>query len=131
MSGLPNFRPHQLRIDNQSELDRDDRVAARTEALIDERMDDAVRIAAEIDEIVGTSDHNSDGNTEIAADMALVLDSSDVAFEAHAVAFFQQLREKVRSSMERDASTDAAAQVAKDDDDAAEMRDMYRARNAA
>ena len=59
------------------------------------------------------------------------LDSSDVAFEAHAVAFFQQLREKVRASMERDASTDAAAQVAKDDDDAAEMRDMYRARNAA
>ena len=43
----------------------------------------------------------------------------------------QQLREKVRASMERDASTDAAAQVAKDDDDAAEMRDMYRARNAA
>ena len=44
---------------------------------------------------------------------------------------FQQLREKVRVSMARDASTDAAAQVAKDDDDAAEMRDMYRARNAA
>lgn len=124
-------RAHQLRIDNQSEPDRDDRVAERTELLIDARMDDAVRIAAEIDEIVGTSDHNTDGNTEIAADMALVLDSSDVAFEAHAVAFFQQLREKVRASMERDASTDAAAQVAKDDGDAAEMRDMYRARNAA
>ena len=113
MSGLPNFRPHQLRIDNQSELDRDDRVAARTEALIDERMDDAVRIAAEIDEIVGTSDHNSDGNTEIAADMALVLDSSDVAFEAHAVAFFRTLRARVRESMRRDAETDAAAEIAR------------------
>ena len=111
--------------------DTDDRVAELTKQLVDERMNDPVRIAAEIDEIAGTSDHNSDGNTQFAADMALVLDSSDVAFEAHAVAFFQQLREKVRASMERDASTDAAAQVAKDDDDAAEMRDMYRARNAA
>ena len=124
-------REHQLRIDNQSEPETDDRVAELTEQLVDERMNDAVRIAAEIDEIAGTSDHNADGNTQFAADMALVLDSSDVAFEAHAVAFFQQLREKVRSSMERDASTDAAAQVAKDDDDAAEMRDMCRARNAA
>ena len=124
-------RTHQLRIDNQSEPETDDRVAELTEQLVDERMNDAVRVASEIDEIAGTSDHNSDGNTQFAADMALVLDSSDVAFEAHAVAFFQQLREKVRASMERDASTDAAAQVAKDDDDAAEMRDMYRARNAA
>ena len=124
-------RTHQLRIDNQSEPETDDRVAELTEQLVDERMDDPVRVAAEIDELAGTSDYNSDGNTQFAAWMALVLDSSDVAFEAHAVAFFQQLREKVRASMERDASTDAAAQVAKDDDDAAEMRDMYRARNAA
>ena len=124
-------RAHQLRIDSQSEPDRDDRVAELTEQLVDERMNDPVRIAAEIDELAGTSDYNSDGNTQFAAWMALVLDSSDVAFEAHAVAFFQQLREKVRASMARDASTDAAAQVAKDDDDAAEMRDMYRARNAA
>ena len=124
-------RTHQLRIDNQSEPETDDRVAELTEQLVDERMNDPVRIAAEIDELAGTSDFNSDGNTQFAADMALVLDSSDVAFEAHAVAFFQQLREKVRASMERDASTDAAAEIAKDDDDAAEMRDMYRARNAA
>ena len=124
-------RTHQLRIDNQSEPETDDRVAELTEQLVDERMSDPVRVASEIDEIAGTSDHNADGNTHFAADMALVLDSSDVAFEAHAVAFFQQLREKVRASMARDASTDAAAQVAKDDDDAAEMRDMYRARNAA
>ena len=124
-------RTHQLRIDNQSEPETDDRVAELTEQLVDERMNDPVRIAAEIDELAGTSDFNADGNTQFAADMALVLDSSDVAFEAHAVAFFQQLREKVRVSMARDASTDAAAQVAKDDDDAAEMRDMYRARNAA
>ena len=124
-------RTHQLRIDNQSEPETDDRVAELTEQLVDERMNDPVRIAAEIDELAGTSDFNADGNTQFAADMALVLDSSDVAFEAHAVAFFQQLREKVRASMARDASTDAAAQVAKDDDDAAEMRDMYRARNAA
>ena len=124
-------RTHQLRIDNQSEPETDDRVAELTEQLVDERMNDPVRVAAEIDELAGTSDYNSDGNTQFAAWMALVLDSSDVAFEAHAVAFFQQLREKVRASMARDASTDAAAQVAKDDDDAAEMRDMYRARNAA
>ena len=124
-------RTHQIRIDNQSEPETDDRVAELTEQLVDERMDDPVRVAAEIDEIAGTSDQNADGNTQFAAEMALVLDSSDVAFEAHAVAFFQQLREKVRASMARDASTDAAAQVAKDDDDAAEMRDMYRARNAA
>ena len=124
-------RADQLRIDNQSEPETDDRVAELTEQLVDERMNDPVRIAAEIDELAGTSDFNADGNTQFAADMALVLDSSDVAFEAHAVAFFQQLREKVRASMARDASTDAAAQVAKDDDDAAEMRDMYRARNAA
>ena len=124
-------RADQLRIDNQSEPETDDRVAELTEQLVDERMNDPVRIAAEIDEIAGTSDHNADGNTQFAADMALVLDSSDVAFEAHAVAFFRTLRARVRESMERDASTDAAAQVAKDDDDAAEMRDMYRARNAA
>lgn len=124
-------RAHQRNIDNQSEPETDDRVAELTEQLVDERMNDPVRVASEIDEIAGTSDHNADGNTLFAADMALVLDSSDVAFEAHAVAFFQQLREKVRASMERDVSTDAAAQVAKDDDDAAEMRDMYRARNAA
>ena len=130
MSGLPNFRPHQLRIDNQSELDRDDRVAERTELLIDARMDDAVRIAAEIDEIVGTSDHNTDGNTEIAADMALVLDSSDVAFEAHAVAFFHKLRARVRESMRRDAETDAEAEIAREDRANAEMVGWY-ARGAA
>lgn len=131
MSAMPNFRPNQLRIDNQSEPDRDDRVADRTEALIDERMNDAVRIAAEIDEIVGASDHNRDGNTNIAADMALVLDSSDVAFDAHAIAFFHKLREQVRRSMHRDASTDAEFRVSKDDDDAAEAQDMARMRNAA
>ena len=118
MSALPNFRVHQLRIDNQSEPETADRVAELTEQLVDERMNDAVRIAAEIDEIAGTSDHNADGNTQFAADMALVLDSSDVAFEAHAVAFFQQLREKVRASMARDASTDAAAEVARFDGNA-------------
>ena len=130
MSALPNFRVHQLRIDNQSEPDRDDRVAERTELLIDARIDDAVRIAAEIDEIVGTSDHNTDGNTEIAADMALVLDSSDVAFEAHAVAFFRKLRARVRESMRRDAETDAEAEIAREDRANAEMVGWY-ARGAA
>ena len=117
-------------FDAPAELETDDRVAELTEQLVDERMNDPVRIAAEIDEIAGTSDHNADGNTQFAADMALVLDSSDVAFEAHAVAFFHALRARVRESMRRDAETDAAAEIAREDRANAEMVGWY-ARGAA
>lgn len=119
-------RAHQLRIDGQSEPDTDDRVAAITEQLVNERMESPRHVAEALDELAGTSDHNSDGNTHFAADMALVLDSSDVAFEAHAVAFFHKLRDQVRTYLARDASTDADFRVSKGDDDAAEARDTAR-----
>lgn len=114
-----------------SASDFESRVAARAEQLVDERMDIPARVAAELDEIIGTSDVDGDGNTHFSADLALVLDSSDVAFEAHAIAFFVKLRERVKTSLHRDAETDAAAEIARHDDDAAEARDMARSRWAA
>ena len=62
--------------------------------------------------------------------VSLVLDSSDVAFEAHAVAFFRKLRARVLESMRRDAETDAEAEIAREDRANAEMVGWY-ARGAA
>ena len=127
MSALPNFRPHQLRIDNQSEPDYDDRVAAITEQLVNERMESPRHVAEALDELAGTSDHNSDGNTHFAADLAAALMGGPGARES----YFASLESKARTYLARDASTDAEFRVSKDDDDAAEARDMARMERAA
>lgn len=122
MSALPNFRPHQLRIDKQSEPDRDDRVAELTEQLVNERMASPRHVAEALDELSGTSDSNSDGNTHFAANLAAAL----IGGREDELQFWHRLEQQVREYLTREASTDAEFRVAKADDDAAEARDTAR-----
>lgn len=102
-----------------------------TDKLVAERLDDAKAVACAIDEIAGGSDHNDEGNTLFAADLARVLTCSDAAFEAEAVQFFARLRIKVREELRPDAETDAAAEIARWEAENAEMHDFYRTRGRA
>ena len=131
-----HFRAAQRQYDNASPYDdaaeaRNEALAERTDALVEERLDDAKAVAAAIDEIAGTSDHNDEGNTLFAAELARVLTCSDAAFEAEAVQFFAQLRIKVRDELRPDAETDAAAEIARFEGEGEEMRDLYRNRGWA
>jgi len=113
---------HQRAIDNQSEPDTDDRVAAITEQLVNERMDSPRHVAEALDELSGTSDHNSEGNTHFAANLAAAL----MGGREDELVFWHKLDQQVREYLTRDASTDAADRIARADDDAAEARDMAR-----
>lgn len=105
----------------------DNRVAVLTEQLVDERMESPRHVAEALDELAGTSDHDSDGNTVFSANLARAL----MGTQDDEQAFFRQLIDQVRTYLSRDASTDAEFRIAKDDDDAAEARDMARSRWAA
>ena len=118
---------HQRAIDNQSEPDTDDRVAAITEQLVNERMESPRHVAEALDELAGTSDSNSDGNTHFAANLAAAM----MGGREDELQFWHRLEQQVREYLEREASTDAEFRVAKADDDAAEMRDTARSRWAA
>lgn len=120
---------HQRQIDSQSEPDTDDRVAALTQKIVSERMDSPRHVAEAIDELAGTSDVNSDGNTHFAADMAAVLDATDAAFNAEAIRYFHRLRDKAREYLRREAESDAEFRIAQQDADADEARTEMR--NAA
>ena len=115
-------RTHQLNIDSQSEPDTDDRVAAITEQLVNERMESPRHVAEALDELAGTSDHNSEGNTHFAANLAAAL----MGGREDELVFWHRLQQQVRDYLTREASTDAEFRVAKADDDAAEMRDTAR-----
>lgn len=115
-------RSHQVRIDNQSEPDTDDRVAAITDQLVNERMQSPRHVAEALDELSGTSDSNSDGNTHFAANLAAAL----MGGREDELQFWHRLQAQVREYLKREASTDAEFRVAKADDDAAEMRDTAR-----
>ena len=115
-------RAHQRAIDNQSEPDTDDRVAEITEQLVNERMESPRHVAEALDELSGTSDSNSDGNTHFAANLAAAL----MGGREDELVFWHRLQQQVREYLTRDASTDAADRIARADDDAAEARDMAR-----
>jgi len=115
-------RAHQLRIDGQSEAEANDRVAAITEQLVNERMESPRHVAEALDELAGTSDHNSEGNTHFAANLAAAL----MGGREDELVFWHRLQQQVREYLTRDASTDAADRIARADDDAAEARDMAR-----
>jgi len=115
-------RAHQLRIDGQSEAEANDRVAAITEQLVNERMESPRHVAEALDELAGTSDHNSEGNTHFAANLAAAL----MGGREDELVFWHRLQQQVRDYLTREASTDAEFRVAKADDDAAEMRDTAR-----
>ena len=100
-------------------------IESLTDKLVKERLDDAKAVACAIDEIAGGSDHNDEGNTQFAADLARVLTCSDAAFEAEAVQFFARLRIKVREELRPDAETDAAAEIARFEGEGDEARDFY------
>ena len=117
---------HQRAIDNQSEPDTDDRVAAITEQLVNERMDSPRHVAEALDELSGTSDHNSEGNTHFAANLAAAL----MGGREDELVFWHKLDQQVREYLTRDASTDAAFRVAQEESEAAEARDMALERAA-
>lgn len=120
-------RTHQLNIDSQSEPDTDDRVAAITEQLVNERMESPRHVAEALDELAGTSDHNSEGNTHFAANLAAAL----MGGREDELVFWHRLQQQVREYLARDASTDAAFRVAQEESEAAEAQDMARSRWAA
>ena len=120
-------RAHQRAIDNQSEPDTDDRVAAITEQLVNERMESPRHVAEALDELSGTSDSNSDGNTHFAANLAAAL----MGGREDELVFWHRLQQQVREYLSRDASTDAAFRVAQEESEAAEAQDMARSRWAA
>jgi len=121
-------RAHQLRIDGQSEAEANDRVAAITEQLVNERMESPRHVAEALDELAGTSDHNnSEGNTHFAANLAAAL----MGGREDELVFWHRLQQQVREYLARDASTDAAFRVAQEESEAAEAQDMARSRWAA
>ena len=115
-------RAHQLRIDGQSEAESNDRVAAITEQLVNERMESPRNVAEALDELAGTSDHNSEGNTHFAANLAAAL----MGGREDELVFWHRLDQQVREYLARDASTDAAFRVAQEESEAAEAQDMAR-----
>lgn len=102
-------------VDEAAEA-RAERLDEMVDALLDERMADPARVASELDELAGTSDHNSDGNTMFSADIAAVLLASADAFDGEAIRYMHKLRDQVRESMRRDAETDAWAEIARQDE---------------
>lgn len=86
------------------------------ESLLDERMADPARVASELDEMAGTSDHTNDGNTMFSAGIAAVMLASAAAFDGEAIRYMHKLRDRVRESMRRDAETDAHAELARQDE---------------
>jgi len=118
---------HQLRIDGQAEAEANDRVAAITEQLVNERMESPRHVAEALDELAGTSDHNSEGNTHFAANLAAAL----MGGREDELQFWHRLDQQVREYLSRDASTDAAFRVAQEESEAAEAQDMARSRWAA
>ena len=120
-------RSHQRNIDAQSEPDTDDRVAALTEQLVNERADSPRHVAEALDELGGWSDHNDDGNTIFSADLAAALMGGPGAREA----YFATLDQKVRTYLARDASTDAEFRVSQQIAEAEEMRAESRMAVAA
>ena len=105
----------------------DNRVASLTEEIVNERMESPRHVAEALDELAGTSDSNSDGNTHFAANLAAAL----MGGREDELQFWHRLDKQVREYLKREASTDAEFRVAKADDDAAEMRDTARSRWAA
>lgn len=118
---------HQRVIDNQSEPDTDGRVAAITAQLVNERMESPRHVAEALDELAGTSDHNSEGNTHFAANLAAALRGG----REDELVFWHRLDQQVREYLAREASTDAAFRVAQAEIEAAEAQDMARSRWAA
>lgn len=105
----------------------DNRVASLTEEIVNERMESPRHVAEALDELSGTSDHNDEGNTQFAASFAAALLGNDSDW----MAYRERVMSMVRTDMQREASSDAAFRVSKDEDDAAEARDTASSRWAA
>ena len=93
---------------------------------VNEQMQDPRRLAEEIDELAGTSDHNAEGNTLFAADMASVLASSESAFDAQAVRYFHRLRDRVRNAIQHQADEESEAAAEREWEEGEEARAFAR-----
>lgn len=98
---------------------------------VNEMMQSPRHLAAEVDEIAGTSDINGEGNTHFAADLAAVLASSEEAFDAEAIRYFHRLRDRIRDRLQREADEEAEAEADRLREEAEEMRSFYADREAA
>ncbi len=98
--------------------DYDDTADIAAEEIIDGWMADPVKVAAALDEIAGTSDLNSDGNSHFAADLAELLSAGPDYRGEH----IYRLERKVRDYF-RD---DAEAELQKWRDEGEEARDAAR-----
>lgn len=114
-------------FDAPAELETDDRVAELTEELVDERMASPRHVAEALDELSGTSDHNSDGNTQFAANLAAAL----IGGREDELQFWHRLEQQVREYLTREASTDAEFRVSQQIAEAEDMRAESRMGRAA
>lgn len=126
MSNYDSWKAGDFDRDDETELDSE-RVDELTDKLIDQRIESPRLVGEAIDELSGTSDHNSDGNTHFAADLAAAV----MGGEGKRAEFFAGLEQKIRDYLSRDASTDAADMVAREMASSHEMRDMQSQRWAA
>jgi hypothetical protein len=76
----------------------------RAAEIVDAWMTDPAKVAEALDELSGTSDLNSDGNTHFSADLAVMLDATGT----DALQYVERLRRKLRDYFQRDAEVQAA-----------------------
>lgn len=112
-----------------AQQDRDDAYAEAVESKLDTLMDESSEVAEALDDIMGASDVGSDGCTLFAGDLAGVLVASEAAFEAEAIRYFHDLRDKVREQMRDRAASRVDDEIEKSKADAAEA--AYEAREDA
>ena len=111
----------------QQELD--DAYAAAVESKLDTMMEESSEVAEALDDIIGSSDVGSDGCTMFAGDLTSVLMASDAAFEADAIRYFRDLRDRVREQMRDRAESLVNAEIEQSKDAAEEA--AYEAREEA
>lgn len=102
-------RDKQRAYDNQAPEDsseRDEWIAERAEAIVDERVCDPNKVAEALDDMAGSSDYGNHGNTLFSEMVARIV----LADSGNEGAACSSLWLAVREYLLRDAETDAAAE---------------------
>lgn len=107
---MDSHRNAQRQIDNACDCcGRDDSRQDEIVAIVERQIDDARYVAEAIESLFEASDLvNWPGGvraTHFVGDLARVLTASDAAFEADAIHYFRELREKVRERLEAEAES--------------------------
>lgn len=112
------YHPHCGCYDCGLSEEAEEAQAERAAEIVDAWMADPVKVAAALDDLAGTSDLNSDGNSHFAADLAELLMSGGDNLTARVYRFEQKVRDYFRD--------DAEAKLQKWRDEGEEARDAAR-----